>query len=86
MEDLVFTEYVQPIVGVPPSVEPKANQDYYGDTCLTSGWGYSQHDASGNPIVIPGICQLFRTSISYSMTHTSLRQIAESRIKVNGIL
>jgi len=53
LEDLVFTDYVQPISVVPVNPNPKDNNSLYGESCTTSGWGYSQHDASGNPIVIP---------------------------------
>ena len=51
--DLVWSEYIQPINIVPANENSKNNNEKYGDTATTAGWGYSQHDAAGNPIVIP---------------------------------
>ena len=62
VEEFVFTEYVQPISVVPVNPNPKDNVSVYGDSCVTSGWGYSQHDASGNPIIIPGTVSTVRIS------------------------
>lgn len=56
-EPLTFTDYVQPITIVPPNENSKNNNELYGETAMTSGWGYSMHDASGNPIVIPNELQ-----------------------------
>lgn len=56
-EALSFSETVQPVQLVPANANSKNNNLLYGDTATTSGWGYSQHDASGNPIVIPNKMQ-----------------------------
>jgi len=52
-EEVVFSDSVRPISLVPPNENSKYNNQLYGATATTSGWGYSKHDASGNPIVIP---------------------------------
>lgn len=56
-KDVDFSELVKPIVLVPPNENSKYNNELYGDIATTSGWGYSKHDASGNPIVIPNEMQ-----------------------------
>lgn len=40
-EPLVFSDYVQPIAIVPPNENSKNNNELYGETAITSGWGYS---------------------------------------------
>ena len=55
--DVVFGEYIQPIVMVPENANHRYNNLMFGDTATTSGWGYSQLDAGGNPIVIPNQLQ-----------------------------
>ena len=55
--DVVMSEFVKPIMLVPANPNSKYNNELYGAMATTSGWGYSRHDASGNPIVIPNDLQ-----------------------------
>ena len=48
--DVQTSEYVKPIMLVPANENSKYNNQLYGDIATTSGWGYSKHDAAGNPI------------------------------------
>ena len=40
-EPLTFTEFVRPITIVPPNENSNNNNELYGETAVTSGWGYS---------------------------------------------